>query len=71
MVPLLKAFVGDGEGVALVGVAGFEAFGEPAETLLGGAVGEGVGADAAGTALEGIVTDGFGGAHRFFDVAFF
>ena len=71
MVPLLKALVGDGEGVSLVGVAGLEAFGEPAETLFGGAVGEGIGADGAGTALEGVVSDGFGGAHCFFDVACF
>lgn len=64
--------VGDGEGVSLVGVAGAEAFDEPAEALFGGAVAEGFFPDTlAGATLEGVISDGAGGVHGFFDVAFF
>jgi hypothetical protein len=58
-----------GEGVALGGVAAFEAAVEPADTLLGGAVGEGLGADVAlRHSLEAVVADGGGGIKAGFDV---
>jgi len=61
-----------GEGVALTNVAGFVAFAEPADTLLGGAVSEGFWHDTApGTALESIVADRSSGSQRFIDVAGF
>ena len=60
------------ERVTRADVAGFPAGAEPADALLGGAVGEGIGDDAALTfALDRVVADRGGGAQRFFEIARF
>src|SRR5690606_27977106 len=69
---VLELVVGEVEGVAGVGFAGFESFGEPSGALFGGSVGEGFGDGVAlGLALEAVVADGGGGAEGFVDVAGF
>src|SRR5688500_625365 len=60
------------ERIALADVAGLVAFAEPADALLGRAVGERFRYDVPlGAALKIIVADDAGGAQRFFDVAGF
>ena len=60
------------ESVALVQVAGLQAFGEPTQTLFAGAVVECLGLDVTATAfLQRVVADGSRGRHGLFDVAVF